>query len=244
MFSRVSRERPILHFPPPLQRLPLRIGNVVEIVGPSPSAKSELLIQISINCILPKEWRGVCFDGLEGLVIYFDLDCRFDILRLSQLLKHHIVEAFGVFKGQTAIITAAQVSATISLSAPFVEELFLACMRRFIYVRCYNSLEFLAALKTKRCQFQNKCENLRAGIYFLLIDRKVLSFQSVHENIVQEIHNLSHVQPVLVFATKATILGLGSVRLVHAFYNISGSIIFISHYIVEQLETSIFLILK
>ncbi|KAK1300613.1 hypothetical protein QJS10_CPB13g01171 [Acorus calamus] len=45
MFARVSRARPILHLPPPLQRLPLRIGNVVEIVGPSPSAKSELLIQ-------------------------------------------------------------------------------------------------------------------------------------------------------------------------------------------------------
>lgn len=27
------------------------------------------------------------------------------------------------------------------------DELFLACMRRFLYTRCYNSIEFLSALK-------------------------------------------------------------------------------------------------
>ncbi|KAK1300612.1 hypothetical protein QJS10_CPB13g01172 [Acorus calamus] len=48
-----------------------------------------------------------------------------------------------------------------------------------------------------------------------LKDEKVPSFQSVVENIVQEIHNFSHAQPVLVFATKATIFGLGSVRSQH-----------------------------
>lgn len=45
MLSRVLTERPFLLIPP-FHRVPLRVGNVVEIVGPSPSAKTEILIQV------------------------------------------------------------------------------------------------------------------------------------------------------------------------------------------------------
>ena len=45
MLSRVSAERSLLLLPP-LHRVPLRLGNVVEIVGPSSSAKTQILIQV------------------------------------------------------------------------------------------------------------------------------------------------------------------------------------------------------
>lgn len=45
MLARVSTERPFLLLPP-LHRLPLRVGNVVELVGPSPSAKTLILTQV------------------------------------------------------------------------------------------------------------------------------------------------------------------------------------------------------
>lgn len=48
-----------------------------------------------MNCILPKEWNGVHYGGLERLVMFIDLDCRFDILRLSEMLKHRIMEPIG-----------------------------------------------------------------------------------------------------------------------------------------------------
>lgn len=51
--------------------------------------------QAAVNCILPKEWKGVNYGGLGNLVMFFDLDCRFEILRLSQALKHRIMEANG-----------------------------------------------------------------------------------------------------------------------------------------------------
>ena len=35
------------------------------------------------------------YGGLEHLVMFIDLDCRFDILRLSQSLKHKIMETSG-----------------------------------------------------------------------------------------------------------------------------------------------------
>lgn len=47
MLARVSAEHSIsLLLPPPLHRLSLRLGNVVELVGPSPSAKTLILIQV------------------------------------------------------------------------------------------------------------------------------------------------------------------------------------------------------
>lgn len=45
--ARVFSERPFLPLPPPLHRIPLRPGNVVEIVGPSPSSKTRILMQAS-----------------------------------------------------------------------------------------------------------------------------------------------------------------------------------------------------
>ena len=48
-----------------------------------------------MNCILPKEWNGVHYGGLERLVMFIDLDCRFDVTRLSEMLKHRIMEPIG-----------------------------------------------------------------------------------------------------------------------------------------------------
>ena len=33
------------------------------------------------------------------------------------------------------------------LVGPFDDELFLACMKRFLYISCYSSIQFLSALK-------------------------------------------------------------------------------------------------
>lgn len=46
MVSRVLSERPFTVPVPPLHRVPLRLGNIVEISGPSNSAKSQVLVQV------------------------------------------------------------------------------------------------------------------------------------------------------------------------------------------------------
>ncbi|RWW01953.1 hypothetical protein GW17_00034981 [Ensete ventricosum] len=160
MLARVLTERSFLLLPP-LHRLPLRVGNVVEIAGPSPSAKSQVLLQFStrdraaslgqaaVHCILPREWRGIRFGGLERMVIYFDLDCRFDVLRLSQILKHRIKEVLGSTNnfGHGVEEGSQEYDDKVASMYSFDDELLLACMRRFLYIRCYDSYEFIAALK-------------------------------------------------------------------------------------------------
>ncbi|KAF3778632.1 DNA repair XRCC2-like protein [Nymphaea thermarum] len=95
MLGRTLIDRPCLIAVPPLHRVPLRPGNVVELVGPSASAKSEILLQAAISCILPNVCNGVFFGGMQRLVMYFDLDCSFDVQRFSNSLKKRIADACG-----------------------------------------------------------------------------------------------------------------------------------------------------
>ncbi|KAK6116655.1 hypothetical protein DH2020_049589 [Rehmannia glutinosa] len=211
---RILTERPLVVLPPPLHRLPLRVGNIVELVGPSPSAKTLILIQAAINCILPKEWKGVQYGGLERAVFFVDLDCRLDVLSVSRALERRIIEANG--------------SSMKRNGNEYEKELFEACMRRFLYTRCYNSFEFLATLKTLHYQLQKDKKNQGSAAYMLIIDsigafywmdralpssstgsnnRKILSLQTVAESIVREIQRLLLVHPMLVLAAKSAAFG-------------------------------------
>ncbi|KAI0511775.1 hypothetical protein KFK09_012407 [Dendrobium nobile] len=229
MFGRMEKERPSLVFPP-LNHFSIRAGDVVEITGPSPSAKSEILLQAAIHCILPWEWNGICFRGLEMVVAYIDLDCRFDVLRLAQVLKLRIMSAYGSTHGtcRDSDKVSPRNSFMDSQADHLDHELFLSCMKRFLYIRCYNSSEFLAALKTVHHGSTSSREGLGVSLYVLIIDSigafhwnhracqpltkdgntwEKLSLEKLTENVVQEIKNIQDVQPLIVLASKATIFG-------------------------------------
>ncbi|KAF7809372.1 DNA repair protein XRCC2-like protein isoform X1 [Senna tora] len=199
MLARVFMARPFL-LPPPLHRVPLRFGNVVEILGPLPSAKTHILIQVPISM-----WNEVEYGGLDHLVVFVDLDCRFDIMRLSEMLNHRIAEAGNRDHDET---------------------LYNLCMSRFLYVHCYNSFEFLQTLKTLHYRLQKEKEAHGVNSFLLMIDsigafhwvdrsstflplrescRKTLFPQRVSEAVVQEIKKLIQVHSMLIVATKATI---------------------------------------
>ncbi|XP_062207599.1 DNA repair protein XRCC2 homolog isoform X3 [Phragmites australis] len=221
--SRSLSTRPPIILPPPLHRAPLRPGNVVEIAGPSNSGKSHLLLMAAAQCILPKEWEGIYFGGLGKAVMYLDLDCRFDVLRLAQILRNRIAE--GCSSACPRNGEPGKDSSTDKFHCSFESTLFSDCMQRFLYVRCYSSPEFIAALKSVQSQLRS--EVLGAGIYFLMIDsigafywidrdsqpvreNKGKSLQSITETVVQEIHKVLQLQPALVLVTKSPIYGEGT----------------------------------
>lgn len=157
MLKRVWRVRPFI-LPPPLHRVPLRVGNVLELVGPSPSAKTQILIQTAITCILPKHWNGIHYGGFDHLVLFIDLDSRFDINRFSQLLVHRIMEPYGNnFLLLSLLLCFVRViylfffscDGTGEASGDYDKSLFDLCMTRFLYVRCSDSFQFLQTLKVK-----------------------------------------------------------------------------------------------
>ncbi|XP_071689552.1 DNA repair protein XRCC2 homolog [Rutidosis leptorrhynchoides] len=210
MLARVVKERPLLLLPHPLHRVPLSVNNIVEIAGPSPSAKTEILIQMVANCILPKDRNGVEYGGLERPVLFIDLDCRLDVFRLSQILKLRIAKA----------------NKKTGVGCEYDDvEVFKESMNRFSYTRCYNSFEFLAALKTLRYTLEKGRTLNVSGKEFrvLMIDnigafywidrglsslpqrnpnRKNACLQTVFETVVNEISKLLLLHPMLVLATK------------------------------------------
>ncbi|XP_051226411.1 DNA repair protein XRCC2 homolog isoform X2 [Lolium perenne] len=223
--SRSLSTRPPILLPPPLHRAPLRPGNVVEIAGPSNSGKSQLLLMAAVQCILPKEWEGVYFGGLGKAVMYIDLDCRFDVLRLAQILRKRITHGCG-----SAHPPSEDFEKDVSKDKfhSFQDTLFSDCMKRFLYVRCYNSSELIATLKSLNSQSEARSKVFGIGIYFLLLDSigafywidrapqptteskgTTISFQSITENVVQEIRKFLQLQPVLVLVTKAPTYGEG-----------------------------------
>ncbi|CAH8280798.1 unnamed protein product [Arabidopsis lyrata] len=228
MLSRVLKDRAFMLLPP-LHRVPLRAGNVVEITGASPSAKTQILIQAAISCILPKTWNGIHYGGLGKLVLFLDLDCRFDVLRLSQMLKHRLLQANRLGNGAWWQLEESNVksckSAQEKPKTVFDEELYVSCMKRFLYVRCYDSLELLSSLKTLhyRIRQQEACgsqvgvlmidsigafhwtDRLSSSLALETHNRKSLSLTNVVEMIVQELKKLLQVHSLVVLATKATI---------------------------------------
>ncbi|KAJ4878590.1 DNA repair protein XRCC2-like protein [Raphanus sativus] len=233
MLSRVLGDRAFLLLPP-LHRVPLRAGNVVEITGSSPTAKTQILIQAAIACILPKTWNGVHYGGLEKLVLFLDLDCRFDVMRLSDMLKHRLLEANRIGNGAwwqleessgVKNCRGAQDKSKSKSKIVYDEELYVSCMKRFLYLRCYDSLELLSSLKTLhyRIRLQEACgsqvgvlmidsigafhwtDRLSSSLALDKNNRKSLSLTNVVETIVQEMKKLMRVHSLVVIATKATI---------------------------------------
>ncbi|PHU29453.1 DNA repair protein XRCC2 -like protein [Capsicum chinense] len=109
--------------------------------------KVEVVVKAAINCILPKEWKGVNYGGLERLVMFVDLDCRFDVLSLSRSLKQRIIQANGNGVGHNLKKVDDSPSGSKDARAEYDKELLAVSMRRFLYIRCYDSFEFLATLK-------------------------------------------------------------------------------------------------
>ncbi|KAM4109154.1 hypothetical protein ACB094_03G099400, partial [Castanea mollissima] len=176
----------------------------------------------ALTCVLPVDWNGVHYGGFDGLAIFIDLDCRFDIFRFSHLLKLRLAS------GSISEIDREQNDNTKKRSSiAYDEELYTLCMRRFSYVRCYDSFEFLATLKTLHYRIQKE-KAYGNCVHMLLIDsigafhwidrastclplrgnnRKSHSIQTVLETVVQEIRKLLLLHPMLAIATKATLFG-------------------------------------
>lgn len=102
---------------------------MVEISGPFSSGKTELLMQIIINVILPKEIYGIDFNGFEGSVVYIDTSYKFSILRFVMLIE----KCLKKYKGN-------------DLDAKISDEFIKNCLKRFYKMTCSTSKELIVSL--------------------------------------------------------------------------------------------------
>ncbi len=66
---------------------------MVELCGGEGTAKSELLLNVTAHCILPKAWSGTKLPGRNAEVVYISTDYKFDLLRLVAILEGRIEQA-------------------------------------------------------------------------------------------------------------------------------------------------------
>jgi len=110
----------------------LRGGEILEIVGPSASGKTELALEIAAQCVLPRERRGVKYDGSSARVVVIDCDGKFDSLRFLRAVNGKIAKALRVV-GENKRETLA-------------DEVYEESMSRFTLVRAHSSMDVLKTL--------------------------------------------------------------------------------------------------
>ncbi|KAG6845753.1 hypothetical protein H0H87_003807 [Tephrocybe sp. NHM501043] len=86
-------------------RLLLSPGDIVEIQGGPSSGKTHLIYNLIIACVSPS-----LHGGWAKAAVVFDMDHNFDILRLNQLLIHHLTSSPGFRLDASSIESTAQQS--------------------------------------------------------------------------------------------------------------------------------------
>ncbi len=145
---------------------PLRPTSVLEISGLAGSGKTELLYSVSVDqvevdpgneaenesncaaqiaaaCVLPHTLEGVPVGGHGMHVLFFDLDCKFDIFRLATILQARVQEALAApAVAAGCVLSSAPISLQIS---------------HFFYFICTVSM-----LQALRSWWRRRCATPRA----------------------------------------------------------------------------------
>ncbi|KAK9836924.1 hypothetical protein WJX84_001391 [Apatococcus fuscideae] len=177
--------------------VPVRASQLIEISGASGSGKTELLTQAAAAAILPKV-SGLDL-GRGEHAIYLDLDGKFDLIRLMQVLQGRLRAAEPEANQQ---------------GVELPDDVLRPSLQRFHLIQCHSSFDYLAALWTLR----NLIPILQAGSgrptpsappgprADLSGQGGVLTLQSVHAAAGQMLKDLMRTHRLVCLATRHNIL--------------------------------------
>eukprot|EP01134_Creolimax_fragrantissima_P000860 CFRG0860T1 len=114
----------------------LGAGDVVEVFGPPTSGKSQLIMETICQFIMPKAYKGIDIHGKQEGVLLFDVDGRFSVVRLVQILEQKIARSLG--------------EEMTSLDLDTSEIVIRSCLDRLFIVRCMDSISMLTSVKHAR----------------------------------------------------------------------------------------------
>ena len=149
---------------------------IVEIAGSEGVGKTELLINIAINSIIPKQWQGCILNGNEVEVIYIDADCKLSLLRLRTILESKIRAAFLEHNKMNPLLSP--------LASDDIDTLLQLCLQRLYIIQCRTASELVYSLFSLKDMF-----TVQPDIQLLLIDglmayhwvERALSVESLNE---------------------------------------------------------------
>lgn len=130
-------------------------GNVVEFCGQEGSGKTEMLLHLIANCILPKSWKDLKLNGRSVGVVFVDTDYHFHLLRLVTILEHRILNAIketqtGVFPENSRTNHFENVPGDDLARYPEkysdYENFIKSCLSLLFIVHCNSSIQLLATV--------------------------------------------------------------------------------------------------
>lgn len=131
---------------------PIQVKDVIELHGDTGCGKTQILLHLIANCILPKSWNGIELGGRDVGVIFVDTDFNFSLLRLVENLEERIKSCIS--RGTLPVTSVAGMQALIK-----------SCLSRLIVAKCSSTEELL---ETMRNLEKILCE--RTDICVMMID--------------------------------------------------------------------------
>lgn len=128
-------------------------GDVIEFHGAEGCGKTEMLLHLIANCILPKSWKDLHLGGRGVGIIFVDTDFHFQLLRLVTIMEYRIHRAMRKIHEKTGIpnfeekfvLNHASASSSGN-SSKDIEDFIRVCLARLFILRCNSSLELLASM--------------------------------------------------------------------------------------------------
>ena len=131
---------------------PVQLKDVIELYGDNNSGKTQILLHLVANCILPQKWEGALLGGREVGVIFVDTDYHFSMLRLVEIIEERVTSCF-IDQGLTMTSVAAR------------EVLIKSCLSRLIVAKCNSTEELLETMRS----FDKILRN-RSDVCVMMID--------------------------------------------------------------------------
>lgn len=148
LFSRLGSKQPINGLDNELfADIPngIKPGDVIEFHGAEGCGKTEMLLHLIANCILPPTWKDINLGGRGISVVFVDTDFHFQMLRLVTILECRIESATKQSEGTSSGMDVDN-NECFNENTQDIEEFIKSCLTRLYVLRCNTSLELLASL--------------------------------------------------------------------------------------------------
>lgn len=201
-------------------------GSVVEFSGQEGGGKSEMLLHLIANCILPTSWKDLKLNGRSVGVVFVDTDYHFQLLRLVTILEHRILNAIKETQAGTMLSKNSKSNQwdnnTDEHPSCYPEkyddyETFIkTCLSNLFIVHCNSSVQLLATILSLENLLAAKPE---VGVLmvdslsaFYWVDRcsggESLSYQEANQRkIVDVVKRYTQQYHVVLIVTKQSIFG-------------------------------------
>jgi len=173
----------------------LKYGDVVEVYGQANVGKTEVILQILVNCILPKRWNGTDINGNESGVVYFDNDLHLSMPRLLAVMESRIRSSARNNR---------------ALTTDDIQQIALSSLHRLHIFNCKDLLQFLATLESLPILLESE-NNIKLLVvdsiscFYWPMRNEEREGPQLMKQIAAVLKRLLNSHSLLLFATKGTI---------------------------------------